>query len=106
MPDHRFEVRIPEELYRQVQEAAERHHRSLNREMVAALESWASANANFAANLALVQPQLEAAREQAVKILNDPSVRQTLDHFSDPAVQQQLQQARRALDELRQYWKH
>lgn len=90
----RFEIRIPEQLYREVSQLAQAHRRSLNKEVLAVLEEW------LAVRDKVVQ-DLGPAVQEGLRILADPALRKALEQLSDPAMRKQLEEMRVVADQAR-----
>ena len=74
--DYRYTVRIPPETATALVGLAKRHGRSLNREIVRALEDWTTSDAH-----------------QAPDALSAPATQELLERLADPAVQGFLRSA-------------
>ncbi len=85
--DYRYTVRIPREIGRAMTELAHLHDRSLNREILRALEAWTGQFSNLA-----FRGTLEAASDPGQHVqsqrVTDPAVQEVLRRLTDPATQE------------------
>jgi hypothetical protein len=81
--DYRYTVRIPPEVARAMAELAHLHDRSLNREILRALEAWTRQLSDPAH-----RETLEAASDTARRVQTDPSVQDVLRRLTDPTTQE------------------
>lgn len=77
--DPQFRIRLPAELKARVEKAAETNHRSLNAEIVAALEEAFPSRIPLLERKNLTAEEIRQDLKAAIKRINDPKALESLD---------------------------